>query len=920
MFQHQPELYLSSLNGSPTTSSTFLNNLPSNSMVLIVGCPGSGKSTLLNQIISLSFQKHFIDLSQETVTEVKARLKHHHPEENNNLCMDNFEQFLFSSVKLSDVEDVLRMAENIPASGRGSVFIASRKSATNVLFRYLDTVHQYVCVEGFTNKGIERYMETFSLSMDILTLKDEYQYLYEMCKTPSICKEFCLLYSGMKANASLTEYVEALILSLVKRELDKSARSHVKNFDTLPLDERNGFKTVCKLAFEVLVRGQKFEDVESSSFFLSSFCLKESLASLRSIKTLDLIDISEHFHNVTDLTKTSFWFISVQVLNFLGGQYLSDLPPLDQVFFLCEHAKDLIDSGYHGWLHYFFGLSTRSGRRFNPTGMMVNSINELLLCCLDLEKSLHSVVFLNSLVETGEKGYWRKLGSRKEKIFDITLSLSEFKHARKGLVSMVEHSGIKEWSLEGTETNLKIAKQIMGILKANVTTSTSRSLVDDIHLRPRTDTSAAVEDRRFKPKLDEFSDIKVVFSYFMCRALREIMQRVLQLFSKVKLKGDSSNPSYLSFLSCSCLEEAMEENVFYMPYIPIHYLPVPGKGKYSLDDNDPTGRHLKEKHNGQAVELVILLQPTLRIMTFILPGSNKQYEITLSSADLPDFLIFEMNYSICDVQDVSCIKSQELSPVKSERVFPGLPIPLNHPELMGGNVVIPETVKVKIRPSVSKKSSEDDEEWEGHVKKDWEGGEEQEEQETKQLEYEKYGIVGTDVEGASDYNTAYKKVERDSPKTWHQEEALGGSGSLVMPFVHSKGLKSGSSSSESGHSFHRHRQPASAAKPLTAMRAGTVSYSIIPERLSADQIHPLPDERSPLQVGGNGIIVRGELKGLRVAIKKTAYRTRELKVMMKLNHPNVLRLLAFMWGDENPKHRRHYFAYHFYDLFHGENG
>ncbi len=75
--------------------------------------------------------------------------------------------------------------------------------------------------------------------------------------------------------------------------------------------------------------------------------------------------------------------------------------------------------------------------------MMINSVNELLLQCLDLDKSLHAVVFLSSLVETEEKSYWRKLGSRKDRIFNITLSLSEFIQAKKGLIALMEYSGIK---------------------------------------------------------------------------------------------------------------------------------------------------------------------------------------------------------------------------------------------------------------------------------------------------------------------------------------------------------------------------------------------------------------------------------------------------------------------------------------------
>ena len=56
---------------------------------------------------------------------------------------------------------------------------------------------------------------------------------------------------------------------------------------------------------------------------------------------------------------------------------------------------------------------------------------------------------------------------------------------------MVEHSGIIDWTLEASESNQKDMAKVIGETKMNVRLSQSKSLLDDVRLRPRLDTSAA---------------------------------------------------------------------------------------------------------------------------------------------------------------------------------------------------------------------------------------------------------------------------------------------------------------------------------------------------------------------------------------------------------------------------------------------
>ena len=47
-----------------------------------------------------------------------------------------------------------------------------------------------------------------------------------------------------------------------------------------------------------------------------------------------------------------------------------------------------------------------------------------------------------------------------------------------------------------------------------------------------------------------------------------------------------------------------------------------------------------------------------------------------------------------------------------------------------------------------------------------------------------------------------------------------------------------------------------------------------------------------------------------VVYKRTNYRSKEYSIITKVKHKNIIQLLAFMYGAENPEHRRRHFCYH----------
>ena len=72
--------------------------------------------------------------------------------------------------------------------------------------------------------------------------------------------------------------------------------------------------------------------------------------------------------------------------------------------------------------------------------------------------------------------------------------------------------------------------------------------------------------------------------------------------------------------------------------------------------------------------------------------------------------------------------------------------------------------------------------------------------------------------------------------------------------------------------------------------------------VSEAQDHTLPVEDHQIRRGGNGQIL------LRLFSGSTLFRTREYNTIMRLNHSNIVPLLALMVGEVS--HRKQFFCYH----------
>ena len=859
-------------------------------VTVLEGSRGMGKTTLLLRYHDArcrpsAMRTHYLDLSNNKYQRSIATLKEIFDENEYTLfLLDCFEEF--ASTSNVDMPTLFFIIQSSVLKRRSSLVVATRKSGVNVLYHYLEKIHHHYVIDGFSDQAKTEYFESVYMPDNMKRLFQKHILLADLCKIPIICEQLLSSVVLKKFNlldATLTEAVYEIMLGLMSMDLSKSTGKRVclSSLHNLSGDSASGFKILSKLAIAEMMVGT-FDSLESASLFLSSFFLRESISSLKNIQTFNLIDFYEYIPRGCKVADKKFWFMSPYIRDFLSGFYLHDLPLIDQLHFLYAHAQKLIDRGYHGWLHYFYGLTVRSKAIYSPTCMIMGSMNELLLQCLDLQKSFHIVIFFGCLMEAREVSLWKKLRAIHDNILDVKLSLSEFTQVESGLSAMVSQSGIKEWVVECHIKHENIAATFINETKHKMSFDFHEncSFSEEIRLRPKVVPSGISEGKGFEKLSDDekAQSKQEIFNLFCCKAIREILQRVLQLYSKLKLKGNSSAPSYLSFLSCDCFRIAMETCVKFEPVVPMHYLSVQGTNRITMAELDLTAIHLSDEHDGKALELVILLRPTLRRMKFVLPNGKEEFEIKFSSKTFPETLYVDYLSSI--IEDLGqAVQCMELTPMKCERVFPTMPIPTKNPELVGSNVVLPSPSNHPINPFLSTSQAE------MSGKSGGNGGS------GRQSMFASKPILST---GNLNSRQPSQQVSK-------------GKGLLLnLPaFPSSRNHVSSNTSINSKTKITQQ-----SLKSSSAMRPGTVTYTSIPELLSTDRVYPLPDESLQIQIGGNGVIFHGQIGALKVAIKKTAYRTKELAVMSKVKHSNILQLLGFMWGEENPAQRRRYFCYH----------
>ena len=855
-------------NQEEITSSKLITILASScsekKLIILDGSSGSGKTNLCRCI------KQKIEDTQHSVTVVYIDLREADIQDDINAFLvccgvqklssrlmlflfDGLDEFLCRCKwKLNAFFKII----NNKVLTRGSLLVATRPSGVNHLYKHCTVDHHYFIV-GFSAASMNSFFQSSTNSLEfeqiLVLLKHHNKVLVNICKIPLICLELvkCLRSRKFPAlNLTLTDIVQEIVLALVKREICR-IESYPGPTDlsydlySIPPDYKEYFTLLSELAILDLVHGAKLDSLDSFVHFLSSFSIKNSVSSLYDISTLSLMYHCEIDSHYASIRQKLFWFLTLEIRDFLAAFALHNFAPLDQLYFLSEHAQDLIENGYFGWLQFFYGLTVQRKAEYNPTRMMMASLNELLVYCLNFNDSLQLITFMQSLTEAKEPSLWKKLALKNFEFFSMSLPTKYVEMVETDLVHLISNSGCSEWVVE-----VSPGKKVVGTLMAycanvNIELRENKGLGDEIRLWPKI---AAVESNNQEPSqssaemaLSETDRRILKIGAFFCKAIREILQRVFQLYSKMSLKGDCSNASYVSFFSCPCFQEAVDDKVSFIPILPQKFLSVPNAStKAGKRGSEIIATHLKEEHGDRAVELVVLLTPCVRKVMFVLPSGKEVLEIVLSGRNLPD-MIHERFVSsfVQELEEVvQCCVSQEIFPAKAESVLPEIPVSIELSLTVVSSISLPPPVK-------------DSSKAEKYIQKD---------------------------------NTSMKSVSTAQPNQLDSHDHL-----QVGALHHAMQV-----SAEEGPSLRvsvQGRFPHTTGvavqavqlqpRRLADMKPGTVVFTNEP-RIPIDRVLPLPDEDVLIRSGGNGEIYCCTVEGLRVAVKKTSYRYVRMS-----GHPNI---------------------------------
>ena len=814
---------------------------------------------------------------------------------------------------------------------------------------------------------------------EVLEFTNEDELLQTLRKIPEAASHVQQYQKAQKFGTplSLTQVVTKVVLiGFVNNEsihrnyhISSPANGHsLKDFLQEPL--KGDYTILCKLALEDLTRGGAISIPGDSLHFLSTFCCKHSLETfdhrnffglivsvpeqstpecnqqnLEGLKLLNETELANDKHgcepnvasNTTKelphreeaesrLTSLHYRFVHPLLQEFLAAYALSELPPLDQLRFLANHVRNLFESGHTFWLQFFIGLSFQKEDDFNATKMIMSTLLDVLSHYLDVEnKSCYIPTVLKCINEADEKSIWRKVASNHEELLTLDMTLEELKGVKNSIVAMVTYSGIGWWTIEASKTNADTIKAFMPSEKVAIITKNSDCT--RVKISPR-HAAGCVPRKTFGACGREYR-----LNMFLTKATKEILLRVLQLYSKVKLKEGDSSASYVSFISCECFKHAVKESMTFEPMLPIHFLEKKKNKnvKYTeLEQGSETADALHlETHDGNTLELVILTKPYLRSVTFVLPITSQEYCIKLSeehndysasgSGDIANKVFaYGQSEVECLPETASCVDR-----TLTEMVYPLIP------ELSKAKALL--TPRTSRTPVLSRRNSQTEQACEsetqpGNKTVNIEQACESETQPGNKTVNIEQSIVNkhkptSQCQGDNGLEAGVKGmtqtgVEPNAPlpvNTVHLHFPVNAhrSNSHFTNPSHREGSNglTGKVSTQTGDQC-RPFVATQSSKQQETYPPGTVLYTSLPREIPSDYIQPLPDESQLIKRGGNGSIFGATMSGMTLAIKKTNYRSKEFAILTKIHHRNIMPLLAFILGEEIPTSRRRYHCYH----------
>ena len=309
-------------------------------LVLVEGRPGSGKTTLVHKVTRdwatgrkvlqgakmvflitlrlLSFSKK--DQSLLEVLEVfyggevlRKSVEHDLQEcggKGTCFIIDGLDEYQQREVRESVIHQLIDKT-CLPFS---MVIVASRPVATNELRR---SCSRHVEVIGFTTSQINEYIETYPFNscdkvvsdMDsgLKLYLDQHPNILHMCYLPVHAAMICFLFTQLEGNIPHTEtqiYEQFTIATLLRQKTRAVEPRQLKSLKDLLGEEERRFRSICKLAFDMITNSQQVVSQSDAQVSLSD--ATSSVLGLLTVEHTSRYYGLEHLYTFHHLTFQEF--------------------------------------------------------------------------------------------------------------------------------------------------------------------------------------------------------------------------------------------------------------------------------------------------------------------------------------------------------------------------------------------------------------------------------------------------------------------------------------------------------------------------------------------------------------------------------------------------------------------------------------
>ena len=558
-------------------------------------------------------------------------------------------------------------------------------------------------VVGFSNKAaLEEYLSrnvAQHVQRSVEECMREQPGIQRLCTNPRIASILvnCLSRDQFFLRERKTLVLHTLLLKFVAHEC--AGYGGATSLFQLPSEADLALRHICHLALICLLHGTRLNRLE-----LSHISLNDGVASLEELGDLGLVSHGpsglKFLSDVPNVAQVPDSNPNV-VMQFLAAMHVEFLSLTEQVDFYYNHTQTTVPNlalftGLSMVSLFLFGIGRLKHRgSFESGKLALGSAVECMASAVQtpegVPERMKLLLLLRCIYEAKEASLIRSFVTQFPKLMVVDLLRELSKDEMSAVMFLVSHSGHKDWQIcLGHPSNQSAADTLLFFTSATLSEDIKVAIVEGEKFVLQPTPGAAALPRKsgsalsfVTGKTDELERAHLFQHAVQSNAQREAFHRVLNLYSKVRLRSDATDPAYISFITCECVEEKLYGEIVVEPIHPIHSVKLAAKSKklkHTETEKDAARRHIEDEHNKFYTEIIILSKPYPKSLTFQPQGSSEVCQLVLSTDKLPStdngkIAMAVKKHIVDDANIVPCIPEHKWRKGSTKLVTHGFPLP-----------------------------------------------------------------------------------------------------------------------------------------------------------------------------------------------------------------------------------------------------